>query len=196
MTSWYLEDVDARMGGAADLEVRPGDDVALVFVRREPGEGPRAELLWVRVEHVEEGRLEGRLRDAPRTIADLAAGDPVVFGPQHVTSALVRRAEPEGVDPLQEAFVTRHLLRGAPCAFLYREPAQGPLDSGWRLFTGTETPAELDHPDTAQVCTLGFLLDREPALAAVLGAPVGSAFERAEAGEFRVVHLPQGPEGG
>jgi hypothetical protein len=65
-----------------------------------------------------------------------------------------------------------------PVRFLYREDPDRPEDSGWRLFSGFEPDGYEDSADNVALLSLAELAAREPQLAPLLDAPVGSVFER------------------
>ena len=65
--------------------------------------------------------------------------------------------------------------------YLYREQPDGPGDSGWRIFTGSESQAEADDPDNFQVNAVATLLAVHPQLAQVVKEGVGGAWEWSEA---------------
>jgi hypothetical protein len=55
---------------------------------------------------------------------------------------------------------------------MYREPADRPDDSGWRLFAGCETQQYLDDCANARICDVAWLIDFDPALLPAIRAEV------------------------
>ncbi len=76
-----------------------------------------------------------------------------------------------------------------PVGWMYREVAEEPGDSGWRVFDGTETPEYLDDPENAVLVTLRELMDRDPALEPLFRTPAPAAFERTADG-FQISITP------
>jgi len=73
---------------------------------------------------------------------------------------------------------------GAPVLQALRDPPDHSLDSGWRFFAKTEEEEHL-APSAARFLGLADFRDTDERLAAILGAPVGAAFEReTDADEF------------
>ncbi len=73
--------------------------------------------------------------------------------------------------------VSERVIGGAPVLFLFRDdPDDG--DSGWVLLAGTEPDAALEDPGRFELKTVAWALDADPSLAAVIGAPPDSSFER------------------
>jgi hypothetical protein len=82
---------------------------------------------------------------------------------------------------LVSAQVARH---GAPVGWMYREAADHPGDSGWRIFAGDETGDELDDPGNIAVMPLRDLVAKEAALEPFVRRPAPAAFERGADGGF------------
>jgi len=61
----------------------PGNGVKLVFVAGPGDDGTDGERLWVDITRRDGACYVGKLRTRPRTVA-LAAGDTIVFGPEHI----------------------------------------------------------------------------------------------------------------
>ena len=60
-------------------------------------------------------------------------------------------------------------------------------DSGWRFFSGDETDEYTDDPDNFSVVSLSEITQSNPAIAALITQPEGSAWEIGEDGEFQAV---------
>ena len=67
---------------------------------------------------------------------------------------------------------------GEPVGFMYREPPDNPIDSGWRFFAGTESQEYLDDPDNLAIYDVNTIANYDQEIIPLLDAPVGSAFER------------------
>jgi hypothetical protein len=70
---------------------------------------------------------------------------------------------------------------------MYREAADRPNDSGWRVFAGDESAAYTDDPSNAKVVPLRDLIEDDPALEPLLRTPAPCGFERSPSGSFRAV---------
>jgi len=126
-------------------------------------------------------RYVGELANEPRYIRDLALGDRVEFGPEHIAQTIIGRADPRWFEAAeQKAIVSGQVFEeGEGVCWMYREPAARDEDSGWRLFTGHETHEYLDDPSNARICNVSWLLDFDPSLQPAIRAQPGKAFERA-----------------
>jgi hypothetical protein len=75
------------------------------------------------------------------------------------------------------AIVTRLVLDGGkPPHFAERLEPDRDDDSGWAFSSGRETQAYLDDARNLQLVSLGGLVEKHPALRAIIDAPVGSLF--------------------
>ncbi|RZJ52405.1 MAG: DUF2185 domain-containing protein [Flavobacterium sp.] len=73
--------------------------------------------------------------------------------------------------------------------FLYREKRTRPEDSGWRIFTGSESEEYTDNPDNAGIYNPPTILKIDPSLKKILLKGVGSVYERAnENSDWYKVH--------
>jgi hypothetical protein len=73
--------------------------------------------------------------------------------------------------------------QGRRVGYCYREPPDSADDSGWRFFSGTESPQELDDPAQTDIYDVNTIANYDPAIIPLLDSPPGSAFERS--GFFR-----------
>jgi hypothetical protein len=81
------------------------------------------------------------------------------------------------------------LERGEKVGFLYREQADRAQDSGWRMFSGSESQEYTDDPENIASVDVGWMLDRDPTLLEPLKEGIGAVFERTEAnGKWTRVH--------
>lgn len=77
--------------------------------------------------------------------------------------------------------------QGDAVGFLYREEPVFEHDSGWRFFSGDETDEYTDDPDNFSVVSLSEITQSNPAIAALITQPEGSAWEIGKDGEFQAV---------
>ncbi len=73
---------------------------------------------------------------------------------------------------------------GNPVGYLYREDPDNAADSGWRVFSGTESQEYADEPSNFAMYNASTILEIDPSIASVLGTPAPAAFERDAAGRF------------
>ena len=89
---------------------------------------------------------------------------------------------------LDRCIVTNTVAKqGEPVGFLYREAPVFENDSGWRFFSGDETDEYTDDSDNFSVVSLSEITQSNPAIAALIAQPEGSAWEIGEDGEFQAV---------
>ncbi len=72
----------------------------------------------------------------------------------------------------------RITVEGLKVGFFYRENPRFENDSGWRIFSGTETQEYLDDPNNSAVYDVNTIANYDPAIIAFLDFPIGSEFER------------------
>jgi hypothetical protein len=65
-----------------------------------------------------------------------------------------------------------------PVGFMYREPPDNELDSGWRFFCGDETQEYTDIPENFELYDVNTIANYDPLIIQYLDAPYYSAFER------------------
>ena len=83
---------------------------------------------------------------------------------------------------------------GHKVGYMYREKPDFADDSGWRFFSGKESPQYLDDPGQTAIYDVNTIANYDPAIIPLLDSPVGSAFERR--GLFKkFVAVPFEPEG-
>lgn len=71
-----------------------------------------------------------------------------------------------------------------PVGYLYREVPDNSQDSGWRVFTGTETREYADNPENFTIYNAETIVSFAPDITPLLGFPGPTAFERDEHGVF------------
>ena len=74
---------------------------------------------------------------------------------------------------------------GRPVGYCYRDtPQAGYPDSGWRFFSGEESPEYLSDLSHTQVFPLNTVCNYDPGIISLLNAPCGTAYFRGEDGVF------------
>lgn len=167
---------------------QPGDSVRLHFVLTDRRSGePSAERMWVTIEDVRDTspRYVGVLDSEPAYIRGLWAGTEIVFDPEHIAQTIIKNTDPRWFEAAeQSALVSKQVFEAGQCIrWMYRESADREEDSGWRLFSGTETPDYLNDSSNVQICSVGWLTNFDPTLLPSIRGDVGVAFERSSASE-------------
>jgi hypothetical protein len=67
---------------------------------------------------------------------------------------------------------------GRRVAFMYREPPDNDVDSGWRFMSGFESDDYMNDPANHGIYDVNTIANYDPDIVPFLHAPVGSAFER------------------
>ena len=75
----------------------------------------------------------------------------------------------------------RITVEGYPVRFMYREAPVNSTDSGWRFLSGFESDAYMEEPGNQSFYEVNTIANYDQSIIAFLDAPVGSAFEKAEA---------------
>ena len=83
----------------------------------------------------------------------------------------------------------RITVDGGKVGYMYREEGDGPADSGWRFFEGSENQEYADEPSHFGLYDVNTIANYDREIIPLLDSPVGSAFERTSTG-FQAV-----PEG-
>ena len=92
-------------------------------------------------------------------------------------------------------FASDHItVEGHKVGFMYREAPDNELDSGWRFLSGLETQEYLDDPDHLSIYDVNTIANYDASIAKHLTASVGSAFAKAESGEFVEEAAPSDPD--
>ena len=77
----------------------------------------------------------------------------------------------------------RITIEGYPVHFMYRLKPDRHVDSGWRFFSGIrEDDAYINDPDNTHVFDVNTIANYDPSIIPFLDSPIGSVFERREAG--------------
>ena len=69
-------------------------------------------------------------------------------------------------------------VEGFPVRFMYREPPDRDVDSGWRFLSGFESDAYMDDSANMGIYDVNTIANYDPGILPFLDAPIGSAFER------------------
>jgi hypothetical protein len=72
----------------------------------------------------------------------------------------------------------RITVDGMPVGFMYREPPDTDIDSGWSFFCGDETDEYANKPENFEVYDVNTIANYDPLIIQYLDAPYYSAFER------------------
>ena len=72
----------------------------------------------------------------------------------------------------------RITVDGAHVGYMYREPPDDDVDSGWRFLAGDETQEYMDDPANLGIYSVNTICNYDPAIIPHLDAPYGSAFSR------------------
>ena len=67
---------------------------------------------------------------------------------------------------------------GHKVGYMYREKPDFDEDSGWRFFSGKESPDYLDDPNNTTAYDVNTIANYDPAIIPLLNSPIGTAFER------------------
>ena len=70
-----------------------------------------------------------------------------------------------------------------PVRYMYREAPDNGLDSGWRVFSGTEDQAYADVAGNFAMYNASTILQIDPSVGPYLESPSGTAFEREDVSE-------------
>jgi hypothetical protein len=73
-------------------------------------------------------------------------------------------------------------VQGLPVGFMYREKPHNGMDSGWRFLSGRENDAYMADTRNHEVYDLNTIANYDQGIIPLLESPVGSVFERPEAG--------------
>jgi hypothetical protein len=83
----------------------------------------------------------------------------------------------------------RITVDGKRVGFMYREPPEDDVDSGWRFMAGDESQEYMDDPNHLAIYDVNTIANYDADIVSLLDAPVGAAFERSDAGVFEAVDL-------
>ena len=69
-------------------------------------------------------------------------------------------------------------VEGYPVGFMYREPPDNEVDSGWRFMSGFEDDEYMANPTSHCFYDINTIANYDSSIIPFLAAPEGSAFER------------------
>ena len=69
-------------------------------------------------------------------------------------------------------------VEGRPISFMYREPPDNDMDSGWRFLSGAESQEYADDPNNWAIYDLNTIANCDRAIIPYLDAEPGTDFER------------------
>ena len=72
----------------------------------------------------------------------------------------------------------RITVDGARVGYMYRDPPDDSIDSGWRFFAGDESDEYANNPDNFAIYDVNTIANYDPAITPHLDAPVGAALVR------------------
>jgi len=72
----------------------------------------------------------------------------------------------------------RIVVDGLPVGYMYREPPDQEIDSGWRFFAGDEEEDYVDNPDHLAIYAVNTICNYDPAIIPFLDASIGSSYGR------------------
>lgn len=76
-------------------------------------------------------------------------------------------------------FATDYItVEGYPVRFMYREPPDREVDSGWRFMSGREDDAYMASAENLGVYDVNTIANYDPAIIPLLDSPVGAVFEK------------------
>lgn len=70
------------------------------------------------------------------------------------------------------------MVEGRKVGYMYREPPDNEVDSGWRFMAGDESTEYMDNHLNMGVYDVNTLANYDPEVIAYLESPIGSAFAR------------------
>lgn len=86
-------------------------------------------------------------------------------------------------------------VEGRPVGYMYREPPDNDVDSGWRFMAGDETDEYMDDANNFGVYAVNSVANFDPDIIPFIDATIGSAFARnPETGQFEEVESPIDPD--
>jgi hypothetical protein len=78
-----------------------------------------------------------------------------------------------------ECLATKTIMENkAKVGYMFREPADYPGDTGWRIFTGEESLDFIDKDDNIEMYPIAEVIKHDPAIEKYLDLPIGTELER------------------
>jgi hypothetical protein len=82
----------------------------------------------------------------------------------------------------------RITVDGCPVGLMYREAPSNDIDTGWVFLAGDESDDYMENSDNHAIYAVNTFANYDPSIIPLLASPIGSAFERLEAGgDFIVI---------
>ena len=69
-------------------------------------------------------------------------------------------------------------VEGLKVSYMYREESDFEADSGWRIFSGTETQDYVDNSSNTEIYDLNTIANYDPSIIPYLNSPFGTELER------------------
>lgn len=79
-------------------------------------------------------------------------------------------------------------VEGKSVGYMYRDEPNNPQDSDWCFMSGHESQEYMDKPSNHAIYDVNTIANYDPEIIPFLNAPIGSAFERNEAGVLIEIH--------
>ena len=77
--------------------------------------------------------------------------------------------------------VSHHVIRQKrPIGYIFREEPENEADSGWRIYSGQESPNYADNPGNFSMFDAAKIIELDPAVEALLNEPYPVEFARYE----------------
>lgn len=78
-----------------------------------------------------------------------------------------------------ECLATKSIMeKEAKVGYMFREAADYPGDSGWRVFTGEESLDFIDKEDNIEIYSIEDVIKQDPVIEKYLDLPIGTELER------------------
>jgi hypothetical protein len=102
-----------------------------------------------------------------------------------VESMKAFRLTKEQIRPLAEGHggciaTDKITVEGFPVRFMYREPPDNSMDSGWRFMSGFESDDYMNVSGNHEVYDVNTIANYDESIIPFLASPIGSAFEKTD----------------
>ena len=78
----------------------------------------------------------------------------------------------------------RITVDGCPVGYMYREPPDNDVDSGWRFLAGDESDEYMEDASNLALYDVDTIANHDPSIVPFLDESAGAAFERDDGGEL------------
>lgn len=204
---WHLENIEETHKEYSDTFHIPsvqerrglgvGRSVRLHFVFDKPAPDQcRAERMWVTItEKCGNEDYRGSLENEPVYIKSLSIGDTVSFKVCHIAQILIPKTDPQWMDTMKKAIVSKRVFELRRVGFLYRKAPYNDQDSGWIVWAGDEDDEFTQDSRNVHLVSLEDLLEVDESVEPILRSDVGAVFERGpNSPDFQRVHDWEPPE--